>query len=191
MKRPPNGSVFQMTQMRRVDFLDGALHRLQDDVGTILGLIGKHNHSAVQRNERVIGFWACLRMILPIIEAVAHVLNVRPQEILGNHLNISTPNLAWDLFRHSLTHGDYLQVGTYNGQTVTWGVAFIGQGHVITNDHIGIDLLSLYEDFVRFLQEEVDKNDQTMVDIETGVEYGAQGARSQVRQEIIDDFSRL
>ena len=178
-----------MTQMKRVDFLSAVLQRLQDDVGTILTLIDAHNHQAVSTGNRVIGFWAGLRMILPIIEAVSHVMNIRPQQLLGNHLNISTPDLMWDLFRHSLTHGDYLQEAVYQGKHVNWGVGFGAGGHVIAPPgHIGIDVPTLYQDFVDYLRHEVANNDQTLVDIETGVEYGVNGVP---RQGIIDDFSIL
>ncbi len=188
MKRPPRSANFEMTQMRRVDFLDAALHRLQDDIGIILNLIDSHNHQAAQSKGRIIGFWAGLRMILPIIEAVSHVMGIRPQELLGNHLNITTPDLAWDLFRHSLTHGDYLQHGIYQEKRIIWGVTFMGNGHVITSGRIGIDLPTLYQDLVNYLQQEIANNDQTMIDVEIGVEYGVRGTP---RQEIIDDFSRL
>lgn len=188
MKQPPRSANFEMTQMSRVDFLTATLQRLQDDVGTIISLVDAHNSQATLNNRRIIGFWAELRMILPIIEAVSHVVGIRPQELLGNHLNITAPNLAWDLFRHSLIHGDYLQHGTYQGKTVNWAVSFIGQGHVIMSGHIGIDLPTLYQDLVSYLQQEIANNDQTMVDIEIGVEYGLRGLP---RQEIIDDFARL
>lgn len=188
MKQPPRNASFAMTQMSRVDFLTGVLRRLQDDVGNILSLIDSHNVKSIQSGNRVIGFWAELRMILPIIEAVSHAMNMRPQEILGNHLNITTPDLMWDLFRHSIIHGDTLQEGTYNGKNVSWGVG-VGLGsHVISNGHIGIDAKVLYDDLVNYLQGEIANNDQTLIDIETGVEYGTRG---NARQEIIDDFLKL
>lgn len=188
MKQPPRSANFEMTQMRRVDFLNAALHRLQDDVGTIMSLVDAHNNQAALNSQRIVGFWSELRMMLPIIEAVSHVMGIRPQELLGNHLNITTPDLAWDLFRHSLTHGDYLQHGIYQGKIVNWGVSFIGHGHVITSGHIGIDLPTLYQDLETYLQQQIANNDQTLVDIETGVEYGVNG---NPRPEIVNDFSRL
>jgi len=188
MKRPPRSSRFEITQMKRVDFLKAALQRLQDDVGTILGLIDSHNHQSFSTGGRTIGFWASLRMILPIVEAVSHVMSMRPQRLLGNYLNISTPDLMWDLFRHSLIHGDYLQEGRFQGKKITWGVGFFAGGHVITSGHIGIDIPTLYQDLVTYLGNEVSNNDQTLVNVETGVEYGITGNPN---PEIIADFSSL
>lgn len=188
MKRPPPSATFKITQMKRVDFLIGALRRLKDDVGTILSLVDEHNTQATSNGNRVIGFWAGLRMILPIIEAVSHVMKTKPQELLEKNLNISTPYLMWDLFRHSLVHGDTLQGGKYRGKTVTWGVGFGLGGHTIVRGHIGIDLPTLYKDLVVFLEKEIGVNDQTLISVETGVEYGTRGIP---KQEIIDDFSKL
>lgn len=188
MKQPPRSARFETTQMKRVDFISGALQRLQDDVGTILQLVDTHNYQTFSNHGRTIGYWASLRMILPIIEAVSYVMGIRPQQLLGNYLNIATPDLMWDLFRHSLTHGDVLQEGVYQGKRVTWGVGFGLGGHVIRSGHIGIDVPTLYQDFVNYLQQEVANNDQTLVNIEMGVEYGIRGNPS---HRIVSDFSRL
>lgn len=174
--------------MKRVDFISGALRRLQDDVGTILQLVDAHNLQTFTNHGRTIGYWASLRLILPIIEAVSHVIGIRPQQLIGNHLNIPTPDLMWDLFRHSLTHGDTLQEGYYQSKRVSWGVGFGLGAHVIKSGNINIDVPTLYSDLVNYLQSEITKNDQTLVDIETGVEYGING---NPKQEIIADFSRL
>lgn len=188
MKQPPRSARFETTPMKRVDFISGALQRLQDDVGTILKLIDSHNYQTFSNHGRTIGYWASLRMILPIIEAVSHVMGIRPQQLLGTHLNITTPDLMWDLFRHSLTHGDTLQEGIYQGKRVTWGVGLGLGGHVINSGHIGIDVPTLYEDLINYLQQEVANSDQALVDIETGVLYGSRGNPS---QHIVLDFSRL
>lgn len=181
MKQAPRGARFETTPMKKVEFLRAILERLTDDVGTILKLIEEHN----KNSDRKIGFWASLRMIMPIVEAISHVIGETSQNFLGNHLGITTPHLTWDLFRHSLMHGDYLQHGKYQSKDVSWGVLMMGQGHIIASEHIGIDVISLYQDLKRYLENEVAKNDQTIVNVEVGVVY------STPRQEIIDDFLKL
>lgn len=181
MKQSPKGARFETKQMNRTDFLRDALARLNDDVGTILKLIEEHN----KKSARKIGFWASVRIIMPIIEAISHVVGETPQRFLGKYLNVNTPHLAWDLFRHSLIHGDYLQHGKYQSKDVSWGVLMLGQGHIITSEHIGIDVISLYENLKEYLETEVAKNDQTIISVEIGVIY------STPKKEIIDDFSRL
>lgn len=181
MKQPPRGARFEITPMKKVEFLRAVLERLNDDVGTILQLIEEHN----KNSDRKIGFWASLRMIMPIVEAISHVVGESPQNFLDSHLGITTPHLAWDLFRHSLMHGDYLQHGKYQLKDVSWGVLMMGQGHIIASKHIGIDVISLYQDLKNYLEDEVARNDQTIVNVEVGVVY------STPRQEIIDDFAKL
>lgn len=181
MKRPPTGANFEMKQMKRVDFYRDALARLNDDVGAILDLIKTHNANS----DRKIGFWASLRMVLPVIEAIAHVAGETPQNFMRNYLEISTPHLAWDLFRHSLIHGDYLQHGKYQSKDVSWGVLMVGQGHIISSEHIGIDVITLYQKLKEYLEKEIVKNDQTVVNIEIGVTY------TSPKQAVIDDFAKL
>lgn len=181
MKRPPTGAKFETTQMRKVDFFKDALARLNDDVGTILDIIVKYN----KRSERKIGFWASIRIIIPIIEAISHVVGETPQKFLEKYLGVNTPYLAWDLFRHSLIHSDYLQHGKFGIKEVSWGVLMMGQGHIIKSEHIGIDVITLHQKLKKYLEKEVSKNDQTVVDIEVGVIY------TTPKQEIIDDFSKL
>jgi hypothetical protein len=84
MKRAPHGAKFQKIQVKRVDFLSAVLARLSDDVGTVLDLIDQRNEAA----ERKIGFWASIRMIMPIVEAVASAVGETPQEVLGQRLGI-------------------------------------------------------------------------------------------------------
>ncbi len=181
MKQPPRGAIFETIEMTKVDFFQASLNKLHDDVGTILKLLEEHN----KQSARKVGFWASMRLIMPIIEAVAHVAGETPQEFLKNHLEITTPYLTWDLFRHSLIHGDYMQHAKYQTKEVGWGIAFIGVGHVITSGHIGIDAIHLYNKLSEFLTAEVAKNDQVKVHVEVGVIY------NKPKQEIVDDFIKL
>lgn len=167
--------------MKKVEFLSAALARLKDDVGTILDLLDEHN----RRADRKIGFWASIRMMMPIVEAISHVVDETPQEFLGNHLEIGTPNLAWDLFRHSLMHGDYLQQGKYQAKEVSWGVLLMGRGHLVGQGRIGIDVRTLYQGLVKYLDAEVAKDDQTIVNVETGVIY------LRPKPAIVEDFGKL
>lgn len=181
MKRPPKGSSFETIEMSKLGFFQTSLNKLHDDVGTILRLLEEHN----KRSARKVGFWASIRLIMPIIEAVAYVAGETPQEFLENHLEVTTPYLTWDLFRHSLIHGDYMQHAKYQSKEVGWGIAFIGIGHVITSGHIGIDAIHLYNKLGEYLTAEVAKNDQIKVHVEVGVIY------KNPRKEIINDFAKL
>jgi hypothetical protein len=177
--------MFETVQMRRVDFLNGVLQRLQDEVGTIFSFIERHNIQSILQKGRTIGFWAGIRMLMPIIEAASGSMGIKPQELIGKHLNISTPYLAWDLFRHSLIHGDTPYQGKYQGKTVYWAIGSNSGKHIIGQEYIHIDLRTLYDDLVIYLQTEIANNDQTLINIKNGVNY------QNPKQEIIDDFTRL
>ena len=156
----------------RVEFFRDALTRLENEAGTIISLIEEHN----RRSPRKIGFWAGIRLLMPIVEAVAHVAGESPQEFLGAHLHVEVPNLMWDLFRHSLIHGDYPHTAKYGNKEVKWGISFSGMEHDVmrgTNmpSVVGVDIPTLYGDLKAYLETEVAKNDQTQVDIEVGVIY--------------------
>ena len=181
MKQPPKGAIFEKMRMKKCDFYQAALQRLVDDVGNILQLVDGFNRNS----ERKIGFWSSIRLLMPIIEAVASVSGQKPQELLKNNLDVKTPYLAWDLFRHSLMHGDYLQHAKYKNKKVGWGVSLMGAGHIVRSGHIGIDTPFLYQKLKEYLESEVAKNDQTIVEIEVGVLYQSP------KQEIIDDFVKL
>lgn len=181
MKQPPKGATFVTIKMKRVDFLQSALQRLNDEVGTYFDLLDKHH----ELSARKVGFWSSLRMIMPIVEAVSHVVGETPQGMLGKHLDVKTPYLVWDLFRHSLVHGDVLQHATYNSKQVDWAVGLNGTSHIIENGHIGVDTKYLYIKLREYLELQVKLNDQQEVEIEIGVIY------SNPKQEIADDFGKL
>ena len=180
MKQPPRGATFEIKKMTRAEFLVAALQRLEDDIGTFFNLLEEHN----KKSPRKVGFWPSIRILMPIVEAIANAIKIKPQELLRT-LGVSTPYLAWDLFRHSLIHGDYLQHAQYKSKEVGWGVAFIGVGHVIGSGHIGIDPIFLYKKLCEYLKQEIAKNDQSIIEIEVGVIY------KNPKKEIVNDFQKL
>lgn len=173
--------TFETKQMTKAEFLEGALARLQDDVGTILDLIVEHN----KNNPRQVGFWASIRMLMPPIEAIAEVMGETPWDFLRNYLDVDPSSLAWQMFRHSLTHGDLMRHAEYNGQKVDWGISMFGTGNVIGSNHIGLDVIYIYDKLVDYLTTEIAKGDQTIVDVPIGVMY------QNPEQYIIDDFQKL
>ncbi len=183
MKKSPRGAIFEKIKMSRVDFLKGAVERLENEVGIYFKLLEEKKQTDPSF-VRGVGFWGSIRMLMPVVEAVSYVQGVTPQELLGA-INIKTPYLVWDLFRHSLIHNDFLQHGKYQTKDVGWGVLMFGQGHIFHPQNIGIDVISLYEDLKGYLEAEIIKNDLTEVLVEVGVVYQTP------KQEIIDDFNKL
>lgn len=89
MKQPPRGARFETTPMKKVEYLQAALEKLNNDVGTISQLIEEHNKTSARK----IGFWASIRMIMSIVEAISHVIGESPQNFLGNHLRTKLEGL--------------------------------------------------------------------------------------------------
>jgi len=176
MKRPPSGASFEKVKIKKKKFLESVLKRLEDDVGLYFDALPKISP------KKAVGFWASLRLILPIIEAVSHAVGEKPQEFLSKYFDVKAPYLTWDLFRHSLIHGDYIHHGKYKNKEISWGVLIYGSGHIYTEDHIGIDSLYLYKKLVDYLKREIAKNESKIVEIEVGVIY------IKPKKEIIKDF---
>ncbi|MBU2578256.1 hypothetical protein KKA69_05540 [Patescibacteria group bacterium] len=190
MKRPPNGAKFVFKKTLKNRFLAVIKQRLQDDVGTILNLVNQHN----EKSERGIGYWALLRTLLPIIEAISHIENTTPQSILKK-ISIPTPYLMWDLFRNSLMHGDLIHYGEYKGKRIKWGVSISKDLtiHIIRDKKIHISVSKLYEDLNEYLDKSIASTNQIMIDVEVGVLYddSNMNARKHIEREIVDEFSKL
>ena len=159
------------------------LQRLNDEVGGDYKMLDEHRTKSV----REIGFWTSIRIIMPIIEAVAHVTGEKTQEFIGKHLDIETPYLMWDLFRHPLIHGDLLHHAKYKNKEVSWGVMLgnISSKHLIAKGNIMIDPRYLYKKLKEYLEKEIANNDQVIINVEVGVLYQTP------KQEIITEFLKL
>jgi hypothetical protein len=182
MTRPQAQFILETTTFTKVKYLQEVLERLQNEVGIPLNAIVAHNNS----HDRKVGFWAGFRLLMPVVETVARVAEVEPWSFLRNHLDVKAASLSWQIFRHSLIHGDLLRSVKYNSKEVGWG-ALIGSpvGHIITSDQIGLDIIHLYNKLVQYLENEIAKNDNSTVEIETSINY------TNPEQYIIDDFYEL
>lgn len=173
--------IYETMEFAKVKYLQDSLGRLRDEVGTLLECIRRHN----EQSQRKVGFWSSIRMLMPIIESVAEAVGEKPWEFLERHLDVETPHLAWQMFRHSLTHGDLLRHAKYGTKEVGWGVILMGQGHIVGKGQINLDVFTLYDKLVEYLNTEIAKNDQTIIEVRVGVIY------VNPDQYIIDDFKKL
>lgn len=159
-------------RLTRIDFLSSVKKRLENDVEPYFNCISDLKRTT----NKSVGFWALVRMILPVIDAVSEVIYRKKKEQakpirLLEKLGIRYPNLVWEMFRHSLIHNDELRPAVYRGQSVTWEIR-IGGNHEYINNHIALDMRQLYEDFIGFLDEEIAKSDKRTVYVERGVKFG-------------------
>lgn len=183
MKKSPKGASFVYKKFKRVDFFQSALKRLDNDVGDYFKYLERSN---AENFPKAVGFWSSLRIIVPIIEAIAHANKQKIEDFLKEELKIETPYLFWDLFRHSLVHGDLLHHAKYGNEVVSWSITLFKTKHSFKKDCISISPEWLYSDLKDYLNKEIEKNDNEEIDIEVGVEY-----RSICEEEIKKEFQYL
>lgn len=150
-------------------FLYGVKGRLINDVGPYIELVKK----VYDETGKGTGFWALARMIFPVVDAVASRIykkgkQRKPVKLLQK-LKVPCPNLVWEIYRHSLIHGDQPRTAVYRKKKVAWRVS-IGEGtHERHNTHIAIDLEKCYQDFLIFLDEEIKKGINKSIWIENEI----------------------
>jgi len=181
MLRPPSNAHFEMNTMNKKFFLTGVLGRLKNDAGAYIEFVTERNAS----NPEGIGFWGSVRLLMPVIEAISNAYHIKPESLLAE-LGVRTPKLVWVLFRHSLIHNDFLQHGRYNETDASWGLSFFGMNHIIQDEVIGLDLRTLYNDLVSYLEKEIE-NDSGEDDVEiiVGVIWESP------EEKIINEFNLL
>jgi len=165
------------TVMQKKLYLEGVRNRLISDVGAYFNMID-NEHDKGNR----IGFWGSVRLIFPIIEAVAKTIyrkrindDIRVPKLL-KELNISYPNIVWNMYRNSLTHSDNLiHISKGKNKTIHWSLTTsagnTSAGHFFTNNQVHIDTRSLYEDLLVFLDDQI-SNATTTVYVKSGIHVG-------------------
>jgi hypothetical protein len=139
-------------------YLNDMRGRLKAEVKPYLTLTLRRNG----KNRNSTGYWAMVRVLVPVIEAAGQVLYPGMKD--GWHqgakiledLKVPYPIICWKLFRDSLIHSDEMmnvindQKELYSG----WSLAF-GGGHEVANTTAipHIDLKQLYDDFMEYLRQ--------------------------------------
>lgn len=169
----PRDKIYR--NISKVLYLKGVLGRLEDEYIQIMEMVNEHNLT----HERGIGFWSLIRIIFPVIEAVASAVGKQKEDFLEKDLGVPFGHLVWELYRHSLMHTDELRYAVYRGKTISWG-AHLGNeitDHIIaphegthpTTVHIVIP--KLYYSLRDFLKNEIEKNDESIISIQVGVHF--------------------
>jgi hypothetical protein len=114
-----------------------------------------------------------------VIETVAFVVGKQKEEFLEKELQVAYGFLVWEIYRHSLMHGDELRYVVYKDKTISWA-AHLGNeniGHIVVNHTdtypttIHIAIPKLYYTLQDFLKKEIEKNDTSIINIQVGVNY--------------------
>jgi hypothetical protein len=164
-------------------FLSAVAGRLRNDVGPYFGMI----QDVYARTRVGVGFWALARMIFPVIEAVSTVIyragsrrggaRERQPVRLFRELGFQYPNLAWEMYRHTLMHNDEMATAAYRGRRIGWEIR-VGGGHVWTRGRLGIDVEKLYQDFLAFLDQEAASSSTTQVWVKESFRFNAAFGRA-------------
>ncbi len=171
--KTPKERIFRTVS--KVVYLKEIFTRLDTEYIPILQLIIEHN----RQNKRTIGFWSLIRIIFPVIEAVANISGKQKEIFLEENLNVPFGYLVWEIYRHSLMHTDELRYVIYKGTTTSWAahISLDGYKHFIakrTTTHpttIHLNISELFFALRDFLQKETVKNDKSMINIQVGVRF--------------------
>ena len=107
--------------------------------------------------KRQIGFWAMIRLLMPVVETAGGVVYPEaknPGSMVLREMGVPYPEIAWRLFRHNLLHGDELVqvIHDESEQHAGWSISF-GGGHTREHLKVCIDVDQLYYDLLGFLEE--------------------------------------
>lgn len=147
----------------------------------IYTLQNKNDDRQVAENAYMVGFWGSARLIFPVIEAVAKTLyrkrgneDERVPKLLQK-LGIPYPDVVWQMYRNSLAHSDHLVHLSRGSKTIGWSVTAsaggVSTGHIFAGNMVHIDTRRLYEDFLRFLDDEI-THATTNLYVKTGLKVG-------------------
>ena len=112
------GTRFHLKSINYKIQLESIRTRLQNDVGTIFGLIDTYNSN----HEAKIGFFSSIRMLMPIIDSLATLQGIDPEEVFGGLDGVPVPHLMWNLYRDMFMHNDEFPLGFYHDLVVPTGI---------------------------------------------------------------------
>lgn len=151
-------------KVKRSDFLKSVKQRLNNEVNPYFSCI-----LGIQPDTgAVVGFWALVRMIFPVIEALSAGLKT-DLSILLVELGIEYPNITWEIYRHSLMHRDTLRYIKYKNQHVGWVIG-IGQSHAVAKGNVSLDLEDLYSKLIEYIDKQISSSGDEEIEFETGLE---------------------
>lgn len=143
-------------------YLKQVRKRLENEAGIYFGLLSKAQSE--NREFPKVGFWAGIRILMPVIEALSNVLlretkkDPRPKEVrfLEKNLNFEYPALIWQMYRNPLMHTDQPASLIDGGHKISWGISMRAD-HFFTPDEVNLDPTRLYKDLKDFLDKEVER----------------------------------
>lgn len=176
------------TRMPLYYFLVGVEERLKNEVGLYFKLL----HRAESKNENFpkCGFWAGIRLLMPVIDGLAHVYYPTDADkhilFIRNKLRYKYPYLIWEMFRHPLIHTEFVRSAKYKQAKVSWGVSR-GVDHIFCHSQANLDVEKLYSDLLNFVKSELkdDSLKRKITDVEVSVIF------TKIPREFEEEFESI
>ena len=157
---PHTGTKYVPKDVNYKEQLEKFRGRLKGEVGFILDSINLHNK---YHHDRALGFFPMVRMLMPIIDALATLEGIEPEELFGKMKGVPHPNLMWTLYRDSLLHNDELPLGAIDKEGIPGGILISPDDNdypeILTKDPRNLDVGLLYRSMVKYLDEAISKAD--------------------------------
>ena len=190
--REPNGAHYMLTEKNYKKYLQHVRSRLEMEVSPYITYI-QELHKA-DPEAPLPGFFSLVRMVMPVVDAVATVQGVEPPTILAA-LGAPAPNLMWNLYRDMLLHNDELMFGAVGGRGIATGIGVTFEGEkypdIFKTDYRFLDIGHLYRQLLEYLDEQSDNaSKDKVVKIVSGIEYDTATTDPAVRAilaEVADD----
>jgi phage terminase large subunit-like protein len=162
-------------------FLEDVQDRLRDDIDPYFDRLRELNAAG-----KYPGNWAVVRMLMPVIEAVAVATETdQPQNgrpyILLEKLGVPYPAVVWDMYRNGLSHSEQPFSIIYKNKRIVWSITTTWddpaiKSHSVTGQLIHINLKTLYEDFKEYIkgrlrEADADELHEQILTIKTGKIY--------------------
>ncbi len=174
-------------EYKKVDYLRAIYSRYIDEYEVILSLIKDRNNT----QEIAIGYWSLVRLIFPAIEAMSAICGISSRRFLQDVLKVPHGYLVWELYRNSLLHSEELRFGVYKNKSIAWSISINGAGHRVDLDQtksyriVTIDITRLFKDIRIYLENEIKKNDESLIKVQVGTHFGKTRGPLKVSLELL------
>lgn len=191
LKKQPGGATYIVKTLPRKEYLQSVLNRLKDDVGPIIECIEERNKTT----EKKIGFFPMVRIMMPVIEAVASSEGRLPQELMKD-LGMTLPYTEWNAYRDILMHNDEFAVLSVEDLGLQVAIFLTSEGEQEISDFLAedgrnIDPFRLHRLLVEYLETKIkETSEDAIVEIIGELHYDSNSTDPEIQGAIkeIRDF---
>lgn len=189
-KRQPAGATYKTKKVIYKPYLQDVKNRLENEVGFLVQKLDERN-----TQEPHIGFFAMVRVLMPIVETVAASEGREPQSLLAD-LGLGAPHVAWNLYRDIFLHNDELAIAAVGSLGIQSGIIFTPPddedlADKLTADGLNFDPFRTYRRLVGYLDTKLKALEENKeVDIIESIEYDLDSTNPEV-QKIVEEIKQI